>query len=224
MEASILSRFFETASQVANCPHYDVCRRDCPSLDRSANSTPQPGFIGRRYGGLVIIGANPGIPNVSPFIEREPVYLSLIRDFARSGDFSKFLRYLDYAATYMSTWRNNLTNNEFRGLLSYDIETIAYVNIVKCRSEPTGSDLFKTVGESVTRRCFTSHLARQLKILEPKGFIGHWKPIPKTLRTLGYNVPLDMPCYSGQRNLPVSKRVRELVPFFQRLANRKGMA
>jgi len=219
MSDDTIHRFFDVACDIAQCSHYNRCRGDCPFLDSSTNSTPQPGFIGRKYSGLVIVGANPGIPNVSPFIEREPEYVRHIQNFARRRDFELFNRYLDYAADYMGTWRNNLANQSFRKLLGYDIEEIAYINVVKCRSNPVGSNPFTSVGEPVTRRCFNSHTARQLAVLKPKWIVAHWKPIPRTLAALGYDFPKAIPAYSGAYHLPLEKRVSELVSFFRELRN-----
>ena len=217
MSNSIIKEFFKISCEVGCCKYFKQCRNDCSYLDNSINSTPQPGFIGKRYNGLVIIAANPGIPNVSPFIEREPIYLNLVKKFSEKRDYNCFLQYLEYASDYMSTWRNNLANRDFRELLGYNIETIAYINIVKCRSSPTGSDPIKTVGREVTERCFNTFLKKQLEILQPKAIVGHWKPIPKTLAELGYYTSRPIPCYSGQRNLTIKERVKDLIPYFENL-------
>jgi hypothetical protein len=218
METTI-KEFFKISCEVGKCKHFHQCRRLCSTLDQTNNSTPQPGFIGKRYSGLVIVAANPGIPNVSPFIEREPIYLDLVKEFSETENYNSFLKYLDYASDYMSTWRNNLTNKDFRELLGYDIETIAYVNIVKCRSFETGSDPIKTLGKEVTERCFNNYLKKQLEVLQPKTIIGHWKPIPCVLNKLGYKVSSNTPCYSGQRNLTISQRVQDILPHFKELTN-----
>jgi hypothetical protein len=191
-------------------------------LDNSAISTPQPGYIGRKYSnqnGLVIIGANPGIPNVSPFIQKDPIYIQHIQNFARNKDYDQFLQYLDYTDDYMKSWRNNLTNAHFRELLGYNIEEIAYINLVKCRSIQVGSNTIQTLGNTVTRRCFNLHTIRQLNLLKPRWIIGQWKQIPKTLHSLGYDIPKTIPCYSGQRNLTEQARIKDIYPFFWELRN-----
>jgi hypothetical protein len=217
MNQNLIREFFTEACNIGNCPHFDQCRNECPNLDNSSNSTPQPGFIGRHYKGLVIIGSNPGIPDSKLYQEMEPIYLKHIHDFAVEKDFQKFLDYIDYLSDYMAIWKNNLTNNYFRDLLKYDIGNIAYLNIVKCRSINVGSDPFNTVGYSITRRCFTEHTLRQLDILKPKWIVGHWKTIPGVLKTLGYRVNQYIPCYSGKRDWTYEQRAHEIIPFFKQL-------
>jgi len=119
----------------------------------------------------------------------------------------------------MAIWRNNLANSYFRELLGYDIENIAYINIVKCRSIKVGSDPFDAVGYSVTYRCFTEHTAKQLSILNPKWIVGHWEPIPEVLKTLGYRTNQYIPCYSGKRDLTYEQRAEEIIPFFKQLGS-----
>jgi len=223
MHANVIQEFFSGACDIGNCPHFDQCRKECPTLDNTPNSTPQPGFIGRRYKGLVIIGSNPGIPKTKLFQKREPIYLKHIYDFAIEKNFDKFQEYLDYASDYMTIWNNNLTNSYFRNLLGYDIENIAYINIVKCRSINTGSDPLNTVGYSVARRCFTTHTVKQLDLLKPQWIVGHWKPIPDVLRKLGYRINQYIPCYSGKRDWTYEQRAEEIIPFFKKLRSTSGI-
>ena len=116
----------------------------------------------------------------------------------------------------MKLWNSHLCNNEFRNLLGYDIEEIAYLNIVKCRTEEGNSNVIRNIGMEVSRMCCASYLSKQLEILQPKYIVGHWNPVIDNLQTLG----IDLSKYrtasmNGARHLAKEEKIREIKGIFE---------
>ena len=216
----MIKKFYAISKEIVKCSDKQQCCKECSSMD---TDSPQPGFIGRNYQGIVIIGANPGTGGEREYYQQmNRKYYAMADSFANSNDISDYHKYLDFSADYMQSWNQHLCNNKFRDFLDYDIEDIAYINIVKCRTTQTSSDVFANCGATVTYRCAEQYLLRQLDILKPKYIVGHWKTIGNTLERLGYDLShIDYASYSGQRNLPVVKRIKDVQDLFNKAATLK---
>ena len=212
--------FIEVTTNMAECQHYETCRAECPSMD--PRMRPAPDYLGPRYRGLVIVGANPGIANSGDFEVGDTKRDLLMSRMTKSNSASTYNELTSFLASYMGTWKNNLSNDWFRNFLGYEIEEIAYVNLVKCRTFNTGSNPRRVVGDGITRRCWNEHTSRQISALNPDYVVGHWKPIRATLQWLGYRFEtVQYASYSGARNLDYAQRAGDLVPLFKKFSEEK---
>jgi hypothetical protein len=213
----LLRQMMSLAREIVRCPHFDACRRECPSMDREP---PQPGFVGRRYRGLVILGANPGCGQGNEFyLRQDKECYRLAQVFADSGSIEDYGRYLDFTGQYMGSWHAHLCNREFRSLLGYDIEEVAYLNLVKCRTLVTGSDVFANCGEAATNRCVHSYLLRQLSALQPKYIACHWQGVARALPRIGIGLNgIEVATLNGARHLSAAAKIAEIKPLFARFA------
>lgn len=212
-DGRVFDNFFKMSCQIVSCAEFHDCRQLCGTFD---DEPPQPGFIGRSYRGLVIVGANPGTGYHRDFYQRNnKEYYALADKFSRSGNIKDYQAYLDFTANYMNYWNQHLCNAEYRSMLGYDIEDVAYLNIVKCRTSKTGSDVFSNCGQEVTAKCAHAYLLKQLEILAPKYIVCHWKPVYAALARLGFPMD-DIKCaaFSGARHLTKPERTGEIKPIF----------
>lgn len=212
---TLRSSFIQLAANAVNCPFRDRCRAECSSMTKHP---PQPGFLGRRYAGLVVIGANPGVRYTDDPNDRD--YTGAIDRLAETGSAEDFEALHDITSNYMLSWPNNLANRRNRELLDYDIESIAYLNIAKCRTVVAASDVAKTVGLASAQRCFETHLRDQLDLLNPQRIVFHWIPIESRLREFGYAPGQGTlhAAFSGQRNLRLAQRLSTIRPLFDGLS------
>jgi hypothetical protein len=172
---------------------------------------------------LVIIGANPGKgKDRDVYRVGATEYYRLAAQFAKSGKFEDYMKYRDYTAEYMNEWHGHFCNGENRRLLGYDIEEVAYLNLIKCRTEKPSSDVLANVGRKVVSTCYETHLRAQLELLRPKFIVGHWKKVVGTLAGLGYDISgCKCASASGARHLSAKQRISEIVSLFGIFANTK---
>ena len=183
---SILPACADILLEMVTCPHRRQCIASCPSIKQSM--LPFPDFIGRTYRGLVVIGANPG-PGGNYAAEEEEMN-ALLRTYATDKSLEFYNKLLDYRNESSRYWdERNLCSNTMRQHLHFDLEDIAYLNIVKCKTVKTNkqnSCVTKNIGLEVSRKCSHLYLKRQLEILRPTHIIAQWKPIPDDLAKLGF--------------------------------------
>jgi hypothetical protein len=123
------------------------------------------------------------------------------------GDQAAFDELLAFMPTSMAHWPQ-VVDGDGRLRLQYDIEEVAYIDIVKCGTAPGRGDtdsLFKNTG--ILGRCWEQHTRRLLELLRPSHILALWKPISGVLERLGY--PLDdkvVGYHSGARHLTKDAR------------------
>jgi hypothetical protein len=201
-----MTDFFPFAQRIANCPHRACCRRECGIMP---NDRPSPDYVGPRYRGLVVIGANPGIASTDSQRVNDARTFELQTKIAEGNRdaFSELLRFLPMS---MMGWKQ-VVDRGGRDYLGYDIEEIAYINIVKCATSKPLSDVFKlfTEGASdIPRRCWETHTQPILEALRPRFVVALWLPVIDSLKALGYQFAgvRQAGSYNGQRNLPKAKK------------------
>lgn len=215
--SGIIEKFMDIEREMIDCTDYGHCREICPGSARmDSQNPPFPDFVGRRYAGLVIIGANPGTSSTEAFKRQDLEFNVRMEKLRNSGSIKDYNALLDYRNDASRSWTRTLCNEEYRRLLGYDLETVAFVNIVKCRTFEPKADLFQNVGKEIPRRCYGKYLERQLSILKPRYVACQWKPIQRTLAALGYNFNgAKIGSFNGQRNLPKEQRIAEVAHIFE---------
>ena len=215
---SIRREFMAISREIAQCPHMKTCRQECPAgLD---TRLPFPGFVGKHYAGLLIVGANPGISDREEFVKGDREHEERLRKIVKSGSMWDYENYLSFVSGYMALWKNHLCNKNFRHDLGYQIEHVAFLNLVKCGSERTGSDVFKNLGKNVAVRCGQRYALRQLSLLKPRYLVAQWKPVITSIHSLGFDISrIETAAYSGQRNLSIQERMREIRPLFKKFTS-----
>src|SRR5262245_58428505 len=116
---AISERANRITTGVARCPNLAKCRSACPDMIQDA--LPSPDFVGRRYRGLVIVGANPGVANTARHRVNDARMEQLMRRVAESGRTDDLDALHDHLAASMLDWRQ-LVNAEDRQAFAFDIE------------------------------------------------------------------------------------------------------
>lgn len=208
------SKYFEIARGVAACPHIEVCgaefQRKCdrvwPDQRSHFASVPSPDFIGSRYSGLVIVGGNPGLAHHGVHHANDRRMFDFQRRIA-AGDRAAFVELLEFMPASMAHWPQ-VVDRDGRRRLQYDIEDVAYVDIVKCGTSPGKGDtrsLFR--GTSILERCWEQHTSELLRLLEPTHILALWTPIVGILERLGYSLhDKVVGWHSGARHLTKDAR------------------
>jgi len=135
--------------------------RTCPTSlvlrDETVNP-PQPGWVGRRYKGLMFVGQNPGErPRTPKQIAADVSYIESllkVRDIASLETMLDVLRQSTDAFVYYRSFHFNV-----------DIEDVAYINTVRCRTRQNAAP-----GRSVVDAC-KAHFRRWVEILRPRGVV-----------------------------------------------------
>lgn len=182
---AITAEFHAAVRYVATCAHRDTCLRDCGTM--IPERPPSPDYIGPRYAGLVIVGANPGNGSNGAQTANDTLMERLMRQVGEEPDAAAFHALMKFLPTSMLEWKQ-VVSASHRQILGFDIEEIAYINLVKCKTTSASADPFDTVGEAVTQRCWKTYTAYQLQRLRPSHVIGLWKGIDAVLETLGYDI------------------------------------
>lgn len=209
MDAGIKAGSFSTAREVAACPFVGLCSSEFFEKHRPTTEThrwhfanvPSPDFIGSKYRGLVVIGGNPGLAHHGIHYENDKVIFNLQRRIAQ-GDQEAFDALLAFMPSSMAHWPQ-VVNNDGRRRLEFNIDEIAYIDIVKCGTAPAAGDTAALLrGTGILKRCWQTHTHRLLELLAPTHVLALWSPIPRVLRELGY--PLEdkvVGHYTGARHL-----------------------
>lgn len=216
---SIISAFANILFQMVNCKFRNICIEQCKSTIKQS-MLPFPDFIGRNYRGLVVIGANPG-PGGN-YSQEEQEINSLLREFSRNNSIDNYHKILDYRNSCSLYWDDrNLCSKKMRNFLNFDLEDIAYLNIVKCKTEGKGSSVIYKIGKAVSERCFEHYLKKQLEILNPKYIIAQWKAIPDDLKELKFYFPeSNIPFLDGNQTLRYKPELstKDIKPVFELFA------
>lgn len=203
--------------RILACPFHQKCRAECQPQSNLTEEAPIPDFCGRSYKGLVIIGANPGKATSKKYIEKDAKRAILAEQFKNAPTSQNFEEVHDFIAGYMGEWKNNVVAENFRNDLHLNVEEIAYVNLVKCRTKLTASHPYQTVGETITRRCWGQNTKSQLDLLQPRYVIFLWKGVRETLEELDITLARhkDAGVYNGNRSKPYPERIAEIKPIFE---------
>jgi hypothetical protein len=205
---------FAFAQKIADCPHRARCRTECRFI---ANERPSPDYIGRRYRGLVVIGANPGVAS-KPEHEINDVRTFALQERIAEGDRDAFSDLLQHLPQSMLGWRQ-MVSRSARAYLEYDIEEIAYINLVKCATTRTDSNvrkLFKEKASKIPERCWDTHTRPILEALRPRFIVALWLPIKSNLESLGYRFEgvEKFGAHNGARNLSWERRYEDAKSVF----------
>ncbi|QCO07447.1 hypothetical protein [Azospirillum argentinense] len=216
---NLTAAFHNVIRQVATCPHRDQCLTDCGNL--IPERPPSPDYLGPRYAGLAIIGANPGNAANGGQQAHDEAMEALMHRVGQERAPAAYHELMALLVMSMRGWKQ-VVSAAHQMALDYDIGEIAYIDIVKCKTFRGGADPFRTVGGTVARRCWETYTAHQLDLLQPTHVIGLWKPIGGVLRRLGYDVefgefrlpeggahPIEVVYgfHNGRRNLPAADRL-----------------
>jgi hypothetical protein len=204
--------FLSLMIQVANCPNLARCRSDCQKLDKT--KFPSPDFVGRRYRGLVIVGGNPGNSYNASTSQSDQVadqLMDRVRMHGRQEDAEKVL---EFYPSWMLSWKQ-IVNASHREILRFDIEEVAYLNLVKCKTLVGSSNTLRLVGTEVFERCADTYALRQLEILRPRFLVGLWQPIRGMLEGAGFSFRgIQYAAYNGQHSLPLEERLSDIKRLF----------
>lgn len=209
-------KFMKVLHDTAHCPHMPICGKegmDCRNMF--------PGFIGRRYAGLVIVGHTPS--NNKNFAAENEDFIHYVDEFRKtvfskdenSSCTARFLDYNEALCRYMNSWPEGcLVSREERDFLDYDIENVAFINIVKCFRKENKDTRYK---EDIQNRCFRSYCQKQLEILSPRYIICIDKRTMTLLKEL-YTLPENciLTSRNGRRDFhDLSRKLEEVVPRFK---------
>ncbi|MCH8685874.1 hypothetical protein [Pedomonas mirosovicensis] len=211
MDAELKSAAFEIARRVAACPHSNGCRAEFYGKARSGEQrhiapVPSPDFIGSRYSGLVIIGGNPGLAHHDIHHANDRHMFDLQRKIA-AGDQAAFDELLEFMPRSMAHWPQ-VVDSDGRQRLQYDIEEIAYVNLVKCGTIPGKGNTHSLFnGTGILNRCWEQHTRQLLELLRPTHVLALWKPIVTLLEGLDYPIQeIEVGYHNGARQLTKDER------------------
>ena len=143
---------------------YSKLMRDC------TENVPQPGYIGIKYENakLLLVGQNPYFPNPQ-LVAQDRQYttaLRVLRDEPSEENYGRLQLILD---RFIPKWP--VQNNYFPLMeCGLKLEEIAYVNLVRCRTEGGAPNV------NTSRNCIQTHFEPWLDKLDPicVVFIGLW--------------------------------------------------
>lgn len=214
LNPEVATEAFAIAQGVAACPHIGICRaeffdkfgRGHTGDRRHFASIPSPDFIGSSYSGLVIVGGNPGLAHRGIHHENDQRMFNLQHRIA-GGDQAAFSELMHFLPHSMAHWPQ-VVDTESRRRLRYDIQDVAYIDLVKCGTAPAKGDtraLFS--GTEILSRCWGEHTLSLLELLNPTHILALWKPIVGVLETLEYPMGNRVVGYhSGARHLTKDAR------------------
>lgn len=149
-----------TSDLVALFTSVTACARcAAPAVLRDTDSNiPQPGWVGRRYAGLMFIGQNPGARRVGAAqLAADIPYINALRTVDDAATLDRMHDVLKVSAEAFVYYRS------FG--FDVDMERVAYINAVRCRTSENAAP-----GKAVVQACRT-HLARWLDVLAPRGVV-----------------------------------------------------
>ena len=157
-------------AKVISC---DYCsRQGFPKLLRDDTfNLPQPGYIGSNYKntGVLLVGQNPGVsPDRFSVQDRKFADAQIaVRDSANAASYGGMKNVLD---GIMPTWPV-VTKHFPLAECGLQLDDIAYVNVVRCRTHNNG-----TPGTKIIQACVSNHFVRWLDWLQPRVVvcIGKW--------------------------------------------------
>ena len=188
-----------------------------------------PGFIGRNYkeGGLVIIGGKPASTDSAKFKRKNKEMQNLLDVFSKEKNEESFKEYMTELSSYMEEWSDiNLVSKKMRQTLRYDIEDVAFINLVKCFSSkeaPDGNEMnvIGACGREIVEKCFVSHAKKQIEILKPKYVVLLGRSIRDTIAKLGLIDCEVWPAQNGTRGISEEEKLKEIRPTFEAFAKER---
>lgn len=222
MRQEFRNRCFASAQRVAACPHLTTCRSELSAAGKEMPlPLPSPDFVGSRYRGLVIVAGNPGIAHAGVQHHNDAIMFDL-QQRVGAGDQDAFEQLMVFLPESMLHWPQ-VVNAAGRERMGYDIEEIAYVELVKCATRPLGSDLRGLLrGTDILSRCWETHTRAMLALLQPTHIVALWKPIIPTLEHLGYQFSAQsrIGYHSGARSFTLEQRYAHAKPVFDHFYGR----
>jgi len=206
----IRSDFMSHFINCFNCRFTEDC--DQQTTYRATHLQPQPGFVGRNYKGLVFLGGNPSAGGKDSHKEQAANLYRRINKLSKSKEREDFDDVMNYLSIIMPSWYvlDRSLSDSFSSL-GTNLKDIAYINIFKCPTQKNGSNYSVHASPAKLRVCFDKHTRPQLEILKPKTIIFLWKPIFKSISTLGYDLSsVNSDYWDGARNLSSVQRYERL--------------
>ena len=184
---------------------------------------PSPDYVGSRYRGLIIVAGNPGIAHAGIHYVNDAHMFELQSRIA-TGNQSAFAELMAFLPESMLHWPQ-MVSADGRKRMAYDVEEVAYIELVKCATRPLASDLRSLLrGTEILNRCWRTHTRTMLDMLQPTHIVALWKPIIPTLQHLGFHFPDSsrIGYHSGARNLPLDLRYKAAKPVFDSYYGREN--
>lgn len=162
------------AASVVNCPF-------CLNRAQKSSGLPQPGFVGPDYkpgAGLAFILQNPSVAGENS----DSAYQASLSAFAQRPTVTSYQSFVKQAIDDARTWRmfNTRVGKIIQGC--FEIEEIAWLNVVKHRTprNETPSNVEFEHGASV-------HLRHELKLLDPAAIVTIYEPATTAVTGIGYS-------------------------------------
>jgi|SRR5271157_1567567 len=177
-------RFKKIVEDMNNCQYKPICRSNCPFIPSS--SLPIPDYLGPLYdiGGIIIVASNPG-PLSSSYAYCDGVRDTLFQNLGNSTSVIDYKTLRDFLRDYMKTWKNRLlVNMQNQCTLNYDIERIAFINLVKCRTIKTWSRISPKVQDKIAKQCWEAWTEEQINLLNPGFIFFQWKGTEASFKTV----------------------------------------
>lgn len=208
----IKKEMIQLMTGIVNCSH---CKKfvEGEELDKQHF----PGFIGKEYKGLVIIGRNPGSSGSANRREIDKRTFNSLSSF-KNNPTKSFDAYQDALKSAMEEWTVWKKSKDLRDEFFYkrhniEPDNIAFINLAKCRLKDPKKKLIPNICLQCTKECFKNFTQKQLEVLNPTHIIYLFKGVRDTLTTkLNYRLPPG--CNAGAYDrvgpsLPDAQRDRE---------------
>ncbi len=167
LDLQALADLFAEVVRCAKCSECDVPRL---LRDHSFN-VPQPGYVGGRYENsrVLFVGQNPGISR-KKFHNQDREYADALCVLARHPTPETYGSVCAILEGIMNSWPVNMKHLPLVEC-SLCLEDIAYLNVVRCRTESDSKP-----SSLMIENCVSGHLGRWLDLLEPRVvvFLGKW--------------------------------------------------
>jgi hypothetical protein len=217
--------FLNLTARVAQCPHVVTCRRECEYI--RTVEPPIPDFFGRNYRGFVIIASIPGTSKTAKEqTKANDVERAFLTDeFGKRPTFDNYASLMDHGERFMRNWDDErmLVRSHWRRKLGYNIENVAFINLIKCRSTTAESNVEKPAFKTVADRCWQEHTAQQLEALRPRYIAAQYKDVFDilVLRRLIPNEAIQVGWFNGarRRDLTDETRIENCKDVFARFAH-----
>ena len=169
------------------------CPRSLVKRDGAYN-IPQPGWVGRNYGGLMFVGQNPGEGSAPP-TDPDRQYLEalgLVCDSPSLDEMHDRLKEATDSFTYYSSFRFDV-----------DIERVAYINAVRCRTKENSAPV-----REIQQNC-RHHFLEWVKRLRPRGVVYLGLFAQRATADLLDRLRIEYVVISRQRSLSTQKRAEQ---------------
>lgn len=153
-------------ASVINCRACSICQ----TISRGMMDLPQPGHIGMRYRGILLVGRNPCVDPTGRWKAQDSIYFKNMSELGQRPDESAYSRLEGFLVEYIKTWPICTRYFPLKEC-GLELDDIAYVNLVRCR---TVGD--KTPQKKMTANCINNHFLPWVEKLKPNiiVFVGKW--------------------------------------------------